>query len=105
MKKPADRDHVEGMVNKGLGMACETSKEGGEEIENICPVYLLRSRMHDHNPLIVPLAFPESFFFMTLFFPCYLIYLCVSFPPFSYYLPTVCPVILQHVVVGPQANA
>lgn len=87
MKKPADRDHVEGLVNRGLGMTCETSR-AGEEMENICPVYLLRSRIHDHNPLKVPLAFPE-FFFMTFFIPCYLIYICVSLPflLFAYCLP------------------
>lgn len=79
VKKPADRDHVEGMVNKGLGMTCETSR-AREEMENICPAYLLRSRIHDHNPLTVPLAFPESFLFMTFFFPCHFLYICVSLP-------------------------
>lgn len=57
VKKPTDRDHDEGMDSKGLGMACEKSREGGEEMENICSVYLLRSRMHDHNPAAVPEAF------------------------------------------------
>lgn len=40
VKKPADREHVEGMVNKGLGMTCETSKEGGEGIENVCRLFI-----------------------------------------------------------------
>lgn len=29
VKKPADRDHEEGMDGRGLGMACEKSREGG----------------------------------------------------------------------------
>lgn len=65
VKKPADRDHDEGMDGKGVGIACEKSREGGEEMENICSVYLLRSRMHDHNPAAVPQAFsapPPSIF-------------------------------------------
>lgn len=52
-KKPRDGDHGEGMDSMGLGMACEDSREGGE-MENICSVYLLRSRIHDHNPAAVP---------------------------------------------------
>lgn len=54
VEKPADRDHDEGMDGEGLGMACEKSRVGGG---NICSVYLLRSRMHDHNPAAVPRAF------------------------------------------------
>jgi len=61
-KKPEDRDHGEGMDGRGLGMTCETSREGGEKMESICSLYLLRSRMHDHNPLIAPQAFPGSFY-------------------------------------------
>lgn len=29
VKKPTDRDHDEGMDGRGLGMACEKSREGG----------------------------------------------------------------------------
>lgn len=53
VEKPADRDHDEGMDSEGLGMACEKSRVGGD----ICSLYLLRSRMHDHNPAAVPRAF------------------------------------------------
>lgn len=69
MKKPTDRDHVEGIDGRGLGigMACERSGEGGEEMENICSVYLLKSRMHHHNPLTVPQAFSASLYlYVTL---------------------------------------
>lgn len=55
VKKPRDGDHGEGMDSMGLGMACEDSRGGGE-MENICSVYLLRSRIHDHNPAAVPQA-------------------------------------------------
>lgn len=60
VKKPKDRDQDEGMDGRGLGMACETSREGGEEMENICSVYLLRFGMHDYNPPTVPQAFCVS---------------------------------------------
>lgn len=61
VKKPADRDHVKGMEGRGLGMACEKSRGGGgTKMENICSLYLLRSRMHDHNPLTLPPAFCTS---------------------------------------------
>lgn len=65
MKKPTDRDRDEGMDGRGLGMACEKSREGGEERENICSVYLLRSRMHDHNPSAVPRAFSAPSIFLS----------------------------------------
>lgn len=63
-KKPTDRDHDERMDDRGVGMACEKSREGGEEMENICSVYLLRSRMHDHNPPLQShrLSLPPSIF-------------------------------------------
>lgn len=35
-------------------------EEEEQRWENICSLYLLRSRMHDHNPLTVPLAFCAS---------------------------------------------
>lgn len=57
VKKPTGRYHAERMDGGGLGMACEKSIEGGEKMENICSVYLLRSRMHDHNPPAVSQAF------------------------------------------------
>lgn len=84
VKKPTDSDHDEGMDGRGLGMACEKNREGGEEMENICSVYLLRSRMHDHNPPAVPQAFsapPPS--------PCFLLYLSPSafFPLSLFVLP------------------
>lgn len=62
VKKPTDRDHDEGMDGRGLGMACEKSRGGGEEMENICSVYLLRYRMYDHNPPAVPQAFSASLY-------------------------------------------
>lgn len=65
VKKPADRYHAEGMDGRGLGMACEKSREGGEKMENICSVYLLISRMHDHNPLAVPQAF-SAFVYLSV---------------------------------------
>lgn len=74
VKKPTDRDHVEGMDGRRLGIACEKSREGGEKMENICSVYLLRTRMHDHNPLTVPQAFTAS---LSLY---------VSFPLVSLFL-------------------
>lgn len=49
-KKPEDRDHVEGMDGRGLGMTCEMSKEEGENVENICSAYLLRSRICSQSP-------------------------------------------------------
>lgn len=76
-------------------MACEKSREGGEEMENICSVYLLRTRMHDHNPLTVPQAFTAS---LNLYVPFPLISLFLSLSLFSYF--SHCPptffVILQH---------
>lgn len=84
VKKPADRDHDEGMDGKGVGIACEKSREGGEEMENICSVYLLRSRMHDHNPAAVPQAFsaPPPPLYLSVFLPLRVssfISLCVFF--------------------------
>lgn len=81
VKKPADRDHDEGMDGKGVGIACEKSREGGEEMENICSVYLLRSRMHDHNPAAVPQAFsaPPPLSFCLPPSPCFLLYLSLCF--------------------------
>lgn len=58
VEKPADRDHDEGMDGEGLGMTCEKSRVGVGG--GICSVYLLRSRMHDHNPAAVPWAFSSS---------------------------------------------
>lgn len=69
--KPRDRDRNEGMDGRGLGIACEMNREGGEKRENICSVYLLRSKMHDHNPplqsqrLSLSLSLLPSFFFLT----------------------------------------
>lgn len=82
VKKPADRDHDEGMDGKGVGIACEKSREGGEVMENICSVYLLRSRMHDHNPAAVPQAFsapPPPLSFCLPPSPCFLLYLSLCF--------------------------
>lgn len=63
VKKPTDRDHDEGMDGRGLGMACERGAEKEEKRwENICSVYLLRSRMYDHNPPAVPPAFSASLY-------------------------------------------
>lgn len=82
MKKPTDRDHDEGMGGKGLGIACEKSRGGGDKMKNICSVYLLRSRMHDHNPAAVPPAFCAPFYRSCLpssscfSFICF----CVFFP-------------------------
>lgn len=69
-------DHDERMDDRGLGMACENNREGGEDMENICSVYLLRSRMHDHNP---PCS-PEGVLGLDLSFslsPGFLLYLSV----------------------------
>lgn len=69
-------DHDERMDDRGLGMACENNREGGEDVENICSVYLLRSRMHDHNP---PCS-PEGVLGLDLSFslsPGFLLYLSV----------------------------
>lgn len=82
VKKPADRYHAEGMDGRGLGMACEKSREGGEKMENICSVYLLISRMHDHNPPAVPQAFTAFVYLsvpLLLRFSFFII-VCVSFP-------------------------
>lgn len=68
VEKPTDRDHVEGTDSGGLGTACEKSRDGGEEMENICSVYLLRSKMHDHNPFTSQRLFSLS------------LYLYISFP-------------------------
>lgn len=82
VKKPTDRDHDEGMDGRELGMACEECREGGEEMENICSVYLLRSRMHDHNPPAVPQAFSASLY-LSVYLPLLVsafISVCVFFP-------------------------
>lgn len=82
VKKPTDRDHDERMDSKGLGMACEKCREGGEKMGNICSVYLLRYRIHDHNPAAVPQAFP-ALLYLSVFLPfCVLsfIALYVLFP-------------------------
>lgn len=91
-KKPADRDHVEGMGGRGLGMTCETSGRRGEEMENICSFYLLRCRMQDHNKQTFPQAFSV----------CFIIYLSM---PLSYcpYFPS--PDVILHVEIGTQSNA
>lgn len=102
VKKPTDRDHDEGMDGRGLGMACEKSREGGEEMENICSVYLLRSRMHDHNPPAVPQACSASLH-LSVSLPLLVssfISLCVFFP-FSLSPP----VISQHGEDGTQSDA
>lgn len=93
VKKPTDRDQDEGMDGRGLGMACEKSREGGEEMENICSVYLLRSRMHDHSPPAVPQAFSDSFYFSlclpllvsSFIFLSVFPFLCLCPPHLSYY--------------------
>lgn len=82
VKKPTDRYHAEGMDGRGLGMACEKSREGGEKMENICSVYLLISRMHDHNLPTVPQAF-SAFLYLSVPLPLRVssfISVCVSFP-------------------------
>lgn len=73
VKQPRDGDHGEGMDSMGLGMACEDSRGGGE-MENICSVYLLRSRIHDHNPAAVPEALSAP--------PLQRVTLCAPFPSF-----------------------
>lgn len=98
VEKPADRDHVEGTDSGGLGSACEKSREGGEEMENICSVYLLRSRMHDHNPFTIPQAFLYAAPIFTSPFLCLLPHLsplCLFIPlslcsSFSSSLPLSC---------------
>lgn len=88
VEKPTDRDHVEGTDSGGLGTACEKSREGGEEMENICSVYLLRSKMHDHNPFTVPEAFlfvPLSLHLLSSH--CFLIYPSRSFLFLSHCAP------------------
>lgn len=80
VKKPTDRHHAEGMDGRGLGMACEESREGGEKMENICSVYLLISRMHDHNPPVIPQAFP-AFRYLSAPLPLRVSsFICVPFP-------------------------
>lgn len=94
VKKPKDRDQDEGMDGRGLGMACETSREGGEEMENICSVYLLRFGMHDYNPPTVPQAFCVSLCHslsrplgVSVFISvCFFFRLSLSFP-YPVYLP------------------
>lgn len=108
MKKPADRDHDEGTDGRGLGMACEKSGLGGEEMEDICSVYLLRSRMHDHNPPALPQAFS-----VPLYLPVFLHVLVSSFvspcvfSPLSLSSPPPPPpsVISQHGEHGTQSDA
>lgn len=102
MREQASRDHVEGMDDMGLGMAGETIQQGGEELENICSVYLLRSRKHHHNPLTRPMAFlwvllslcPPSF-------PSHLIYFLLF--PFLFFSPF--SVISQHAVMWPSGKS
>lgn len=85
MREQVSRDHVEGMDNMGLGMAGETIQQGGEEMENICSVYLLSSRMHHHNPLTLPVAFLRVLLSLCPpSFPSHLIYfLLFPFPLLS----------------------
>lgn len=107
VKKPADRYHAEGMDGRGLGMACEKSREGGEKMENICSVYLLISRMHDHNPPAVPQAF-SAFVYLSVPLPLRVssfIIACVSFPlALSFPRPHLPSVILQHGESGIRSN-
>lgn len=105
--KPRDRNRDEGMDGRGLGIACEKSRGGGEERENICSVYLLRSKTHDHNPPAVPKAF---FLCLPLFFSlppshCFPLYLLLCF------LSSLCPptfpssVISEHGEDGTHSHA
>lgn len=96
VKKPTDRDHDEGMDDRGLGMAYERGAEKEEKRwENICSVYLLRSRMYDHNPPHSPtglFCFPPSLS-LSLFTPSSLYvfpFLCLCPPPSSSSPPFFC---------------
>lgn len=85
-------------------MACEKSREGEEEIENICSVYLLRSRMHDHNSPLQCHRLSLSSVSLPLLIS-FFISLCVFFPLFVH--PPLPPpsVISQHGKDGTQSNA
>lgn len=81
VKEPIDGEHDEGMDGGGLGIACEKSRGGGEEMDNICSVYLLRSRMYDHNPTAGLHAFSAPSCIspsLTLLPPLFLCFLPIS---------------------------